>query len=212
MPDLEPFAMYFLAAGAALLFTGLMWMLIVAFKTGFIKKAFLPVLVILLGAVVALFVPVMTKVFPKPIDTRVKVEEKTNAAGETVLELTGTGADTAELKAKLAEHKKYTTIQMANKGFTDDDLKVLDGMDQLTFIDLNDNPVSDATLERLVKLPKLTKLYAARTKISGETVKKLVFDNPECKLTEIDFRGLTPLVPSAAQREWKNADKSRKAN
>ena len=206
----ETLTLPLLAVGGAILALGLIWLLVVAIRTGFFKKAILPVLLVVIGVAVAGFIPVYNRLYPPPPDTKVKVEQKQNAAGETTEELTGTGADTDELKAKLAANKNYSVIQIANKGFTDADLTVLDGMDKLTFLDLNDNPVADATLERLVKLPKLTKLFMARTKITADGVKKFVLDNPESKVTEIDVTGLN--VPGKAIRDWKAADKSRKAN
>lgn len=211
MPDLEPFALYFMAAGAAVFLIGLFWVLIVAFKTGFIKQAFMPVLVLLFGVVIALFVPAMTKLFPKPIQTTGVTEQKKDAQGNVEERLTLTGAKREEY-AKLRGGTKYAVVQWANKDVTDEDAAVLTEQTELREVDLTDSQVTDATLEKLLKLPKLTRVYAARTKISGETVKKLIFENPDCKVNEIDFRGLTPPVPGAAQREWKNADKSRKAN
>ena len=66
---------------------------------------------------------------------------------------------------------------------------------------------------RLVKMPNLKKLYAARTKFSASGVTKFVLTNPDCKLLDIDFRGLTPPVPSKALRDWKEKDKdNRKFN
>lgn len=209
----ETWTLPLLAAGGGLLAVGLLWLLIAAIRTGFFRKAILPVFLIVLGVAVAGFIPVYNRLYPPPPDTKVKVEEKKTDTGETVQELTGTGADTAQVKEKLAASKNYAVIQIANKGFTDDDLAVLDGMEKLTFLDVTDNPVTDATLERLVKLPKLTKLYAARTKMTADGVKKHVLDNPDCTLTEIDVRGLTPPVPGAALREWKAKDKdARKFN
>jgi hypothetical protein len=211
MPDI--YILPLIGIGGVLLLIGLIWLLVVAIRTGFFRKAIFPVFLIVLGVAVAVAGPVYNRLYPPPIDTKVKVEVKETDAGESVRELTGTGANIDELKARLAESKNYAIIQIADKGFTDDDLAILDGMDKLTFIDLNDNPVTDATLERLVKLPKLTKLFAARTKFTADAVKKLVLENPDCKLTEIDFRGLTPPVPGKALREWQAKDpKNRKFN
>lgn len=206
----DRFVFPLLIAGMAVAAIGLLWLLVRAFRTGFVAKAILPVLVVAIGLAVAGFGPVYNRVVKPPVDTKVKVEEKVTSTGETVQELTGTGADTDELKAKLAAAKHYSVIQIADKGLTDDDLTVLEGMDRLTFIDLNDNPVTDATLERLVKLPSLTRLYAARTGMTATGVKQHVLDNPECKLTEIDFRGLTPPVSGKDLREWKAKDKDRR--
>jgi len=209
MPDLEPYTLYFIAAGAALLLFGLIWLLVVAFKTGFIKKAFLPVLVVLLGVAVALFVPVSGKLFPKPIQTTGVTEKKTDAQGNTIELLTLTGAKREEY-AKLKSGTKYAVIQWANKDVTDDDAAVLADQTELRELKLNDSQVTDATLERLVKLPKLTKLYIARTKITPDGVQKHILGNADCKLDEIDVTDLN--VPGKAVRDWKNADKNRKAN
>lgn len=205
MPDLEPYALYFIAAGAIVLLVGLLWLLIVAFKTGFIKKAAVPVLVILMGAAVALFVPVMGKLFPKPIDTTAKEEQKKGADGTVEERLTLTGA-TREQYAKLAG-KKYAVIQWANADVTDEDAAALADQTELRELDLSNSQVTDATLEKLVRLPKLTKLFASKTKMTADGVKKFVLDNPDCKLSEIDFRDLTPPVKSADLRAWKEKDK-----
>ncbi len=204
MPDLEPFAVYFLAAGAAVLFIGVLWLLWVAFKSGFIKKALLPLLVVLVGAGVALFVPVMNRLFPKPIDTKGKVEQKTDAEGKLEERLTLTGA-TREEYAKL-KAARYAVIQWANKDVTDDDAAALAEQLELRELDLSNSQVTDATLEKVLKLPKLTKLFASNTKLSAEAVKKLVLDNDGCKLTEIDFRGLTPPVTGKMLRDWQAKD------
>jgi hypothetical protein len=204
---LEKLSLPLLAVGAALVAIGLLWVMIVAFRSGFIKKAMLPVLVILVGAGVALAVPIYNRLNPTQVQTTAQV------FGDSI---TITGATKDQLGVVMG-HKGWKSIQAAkaNDGpeLTDDDLAGLDGMTELEFIDLNGQPVTDATLERLLKLPKLTKLYLARTKVSGETVQKRVLDNPECKLTEIDFRNLTPPVPGKAFREWQAKDtKARKFN
>ncbi len=198
---LEKLSLPLLAVGAALVAIGLLWLLIVAFRCGFIKKALLPLLVVLVGAGTALAIPVYNRMYPPRIQTTAQV------FGDSI---TITGAKKDQLDVVMG-HKGWKTIQAANGGLTDDDLAGLDGMDELKFIDLNDNkPVTDATLERLVKLPKLTKLFAARTGMTADGVKKCILDNPDCKLTELDFRGLTPPVPSKALREWQAKDTAKR--
>lgn len=204
---LEKLSLPLLAVGAALVTIGLLWVMIVAFRSGFIKKALLPLLVILVGAGVALAIPIYNRLYPTPTQTTAQV------FGDSI---TITGATKDQLGAVMG-HKGWKVIQATktNDGpeLTDDELAGLEGMTELEFIDLNGQPVSDATLERLLKLPKLTKLYMARTKVSGETVQKRVLENPDCKLTEIDFRNLTPAVPGKALREWQAKDtKTRKFN
>lgn len=212
MPDLEPYALYFMGAGAALLIIGLVWLLIVAFKTGFIKQAFVPTLVVVLGVAVALFVPVMTKAFPKPIQTTGVEEQKKTADGKVEERLTLTGAVREEY-AKLKSGTKYAVIQWANADVTDEDAGVLVDQIELREVDLSNSQVTDATLERLLKLPKLARVYASKTKMTADGVKKYVLDNPDCKLTEIDFRNLTPSVPGKALRDWQAKDpKVRKFN
>ena len=200
---LEKLSLPLLAVGAALVAIGLLWLLIVAFRCGFIKRALLPLLLVLVGAGVALAIPVYNRLYPP------KVQDTAQVFGDSI---TITGAKKEHLGVVMG-HKEWKTIQAANSGLTDDELAGLDGMTELEFIDLNDNPITDATLERLLKLPKLKKLFAAKTKISGDTVKKLVLENPENKLTEIDFRGLTPPITGKEFREWQAKDpKVRKSN
>ncbi len=197
-----------LATGGGILLIGLIWLLVVAFKTGFFLKALLPVLVILIGAAVALFIPAYNRIFPPPTDTKGKEEQKKTEEGVMEERLTLTGAKREEY-AKLVG-KKFAVIQWANADVTDDDAATLSDQTELREVKLNDSQVTNATLERLMKLPKLTKLYVARTKITPDAVVRLVFDNPASKVDEIDIGGLN--VPGKAVRDWKNADKTRKAN
>jgi hypothetical protein len=199
-------------AGAVLLLIGWVWLVAQAIQTGFLRKAIFPAIVILLGIALIVTGPVYNRLYPPPVDTKVKVDDVKTETGEVVQELTGTGADTKDLQQKMAAGKHFAVIQIANKNFTDDELAVLTTMEKLTFLDINDNPVTDTLLEQLVKLPKLTKLFAARTKFTADGVKKFVLDNPDCKLTEIDFRGLVPPVSGKLLREWQAKDPARKFN
>ena len=210
MPDLEPYALYFMAAGAAVFLIGLFWVLIVAFRTGFLKKAFTPVLVILLGVLVALFVPASNIIRGKtPQQTTAATEQKKDTQGNVEERLTLTGAKREEY-AKLTGGTKYAVVQWANEDVTDEDAAVLGEQTELRELKLNDSLVTDRTLERLVKLPKLTKLYIARTRVTPDGVQKHILNNPECKLMEIDVSDLN--VPGKALRDWKNADKTRQVN
>lgn len=211
-PMPEKLSLPLLAVGGALLLVGLLWLMVVAFRTGFLKKALLPVLVVLLGVITAGFIPVYNTVYKPPVQTTAQEEKKTTASGQVEERITLTGAVRDEY-AKLKAGSKYAVIQWANADVTDEDAAVLADQTELREVDLSNSQVTDATLERLVKLPKLTRLYAAKTKMTADGVKKLVLDNPDCKLTEIDVRGLTPPVPGAALRDWKSKDKdNRKFN
>lgn len=201
----ETWTLPLMAVGGALLLFGLLWLLVVAFRTGFIRRAFLPVLVVLLGVSVALFIPVYNRIFPPPLQTTAQV------FGDSI---TVTGATKDQLGVVMG-HKGWKTIQAANRpseplALTDDELAGLEGMTELEFIDLSNNPVTDATLERLVRLPKLTKLFAPKTRMTADGVKRLVLDNPDCKLAEIDFRDLDPPVPGKSLREWQAKDPTKR--
>lgn len=205
---LEKLSLPLLATGAALVAFGLLWVLLVALRCGFIKRALLPLLVVLAGVGVALAIPVYNRMYPPPIQSTAQV------FGDSI---TITGAKKDQLGVVMG-HKGWKTIQAASRpteplDLTDDDLVGLDGMTELEFIDLSNNPVTDATLERLLRLPKLTKVYLAKTKVSAETVKRLVLENENCKLTEIDFRDLSPPLKGADLRAWQAKDtKVRKFN
>jgi hypothetical protein len=205
-PMPEQYTLPLLAVGGALLALGLIWLLVVAIRTGFLKKALIPVFLIVLGVAVAGFIPVYNRLYPPPVQTTAQEEKKATTDGKVEERLTLTGAVRDEY-AKLKTGTKYAVVQWANADVTDDDAAVLADQTELREVDLSNSQVTDATLDRLVKLPKLTKLFAAKTKMTADGVKRLVLDNPDGKLTEIDFRGLTPPVPGAALRDWKNKDK-----
>ncbi|MCU0704995.1 MAG: hypothetical protein MUF18_13545 [Fimbriiglobus sp.] len=203
---LEKLSLAMLALGAAMVVIGLLWLLIVAFRCGFIKRALLPLLVVLVGAGVAIAIPVYNRLYPTPIQTTAQV------FGDSI---TITGANKDQLGLVFG-HKGWKTIQAAKAkdapALTDEELAGLDGMNELQFLDLNDQPVTDTTLERLVKLPKLTKLYIARSRVTPDGIKQFVLENknPDFKVNELDISGID--VPSRAVRDWKNADKTRKVN
>lgn len=227
MPENVILILYAIGGGIAAI--GGLWLLVLAFQKsvlwgllGFIpgvlflfallnlKKAWLPLVTVLVGLGISASGFVYNLVVKPPPDTTIKVEEKTNEKGEVEERLTGTGSDLAQVREKLAASKNYRVIQVANLGLTDADLAAVEGMTKLTAIDLNDNPVTDATLERLSKLPNLTRIYIARTKVTPDGVKKHILDRPDSKVTEIDVTGLN--VPGKAVRDWKSANKDRKAN
>lgn len=211
----EEITLILLIAGGVIAFIGWIWLLIRCFRPlmAFLKQAFAPVFLIFIGVCLALFGPVYNKIYPAKPDTKAVETEKKDEKGNTEQgETVGRRKDIEKLKTdKTAERLQLNEAKLQ---LTDDEVKeILDGRDNLTFIDLGDNPVTDVTLERLVKMPNLKKLYAPRTKITADGVVKFVFANPDCKLTEIDFRGLTPPVPGKVQREWIDNDKAnRKAN
>lgn len=201
----ETLTLPMMAVGGALFVIGQLWLLVVALRTGFIKKALLPVLVVVVGVGVAVFVPVSNIIHPP------KVQDTAQVFGDGI---TITGAKKSELGVVM-NHKGWKTIQAANRteqplDLTDDDLIGLQGMTELEFINLNGNPVTDVTLERLVALPKLTKVYIARTKITPDGIKKHIFDNPDTKVTEIDISDLN--VPGKVARDWENAKKGRRVS
>lgn len=198
-----------LAVGGVLLVIGLLWLIVVAFRTGFIKKALLPILLIVMGVVAAGFIPVYNTIYKPPVQTTAQEEKKTTSTGEVEARITLTGANREEY-AKLTG-KKFAVVQWANADVTDDDTAVLESMPDLRELDLSNSQVTDATLERLVKLPKLTKLYISRTKITADGVKKHILESPDGKLTEIGVTGLS--VPGKALRDWQAKDtKTRKFN
>jgi len=222
-------------AGTVVMLLGLIWLIARAFGTSKLwgwlglffvvpvlvpiftlfqfKRAFAPLVIVLLGAAIAGFGPIYNLSFPTTQDKSPGTAAKTNVSGGTEQSLTvGRRKDIEDLKAD----KTATRLQLNEKKLelTDDEVaEIIAGRENLIFIDLGDNPVTDATLEKLVKLPKLEKLYAPRTKMTADGVVKFILDNPDCKIKEIDFRGLNPAVPGKALRDWKAKDKdNRKFN
>jgi hypothetical protein len=211
----EQITLILLIAGGVVMVIGWLWLIFRCFKPflAFLKQAFAPFALICIGVCLALFGPVYNKIYPakpdaKPVETEKKDEKGNTEQGETI----GRRKDIDKLKAdKTAERLQLNNPKLE---LTDDEVKeILEGRDNLTYLDVSNQPVTDATLERLVKMPNLKKLYASKTKFTTDAVVKLVLTNPDCKLTEIDFSNLTPPVPGKALREWKEKDKdNRKFN
>jgi hypothetical protein len=197
----EKFTLPLLALGAALLSIGLLWLIVVAFRTGFIKKALLPVLLIVLGVVAAGFIPVYNLYNKPPPQTTKQV------FGDSI---TITGAKKDELAAVMG-HKGWKAIQAAKtkdtEGLTDDELAGLTGMTELERLDLNDNPITDATLTRLHELKKLEKVMVARTQATAAGVERLCEALPKLKV--LDARGVVGVKASAVLKAWEEGDKSR---
>ena len=203
----EKLALPFLALGTAAVAIGLLWLLIVAFRTGFLKKALLPVFVVLLGAGMALSIPIYNRLYPTPVQTTGAEEKKTNSEGVVEERLTLTGAAREEY-AKLKGGKKYAVVQWANKDVTDEDAAVLKEMAPLREIDLNDTVITDKTVEILMELKNLEVVRVERTAATISAVEKLPAALP--KLRELYVRGIVGAKDSAALKTWKEADKTRK--
>ena len=211
----ERITLILMIAGGIVAAIGWLWMVIRCFRPllAFLKQAFAPVFLILIGVSLALFGPVYNKIYPAKPDAKavetVKQDDKGNTEqGETV----SRRKDIEKLKSDKTADRLQLNIPKLE--LTDDEVKeILEGRDNLTYLDVSNQFITDVTLERLVKMPNLKKLYASKTKITADGVAKFVLTNPDCKLTEIDFSGLTPPVPSKALREWKEKDKdNRKFN
>jgi hypothetical protein len=211
----EQITLILLIAGGVIILIGWLWLIVRCFRPllAFLKQAFAPVMLIIIGVALALFGPVYNKIYPaKPDATKQEVEV---AKPDGSIEISVTLGRKKEVDW-LKTYKLANRIQLNNPGLelSDDDVKeIIDGRDNMTYLDISNQPVTDATLERLVKMPNLKKLYASKTKLTAEAVSKLVLTNPDCKLTEIDFSNLTPPVPGKALRDWKEKDKdNRKFN
>jgi hypothetical protein len=207
-----------LAVGLALTAVGSLWLIIRAFRTGLgwglavlllpgvgviayalfhFKRAIWPLVVMLLGGLVAASPIAINKLVPP-----VKEELKNTTPEETDLTVTGlAGYDYASLKTKT----DLTVLQMANKEVTDAEVEHLRGLTKLKRLDLTDTAVTDASLAVLATLPLLEDVKLARTKVSDDGVKKFLADAKALKA--IDVRGTD--VKTATVRDWKNAGPDR---
>jgi len=201
--------------GLGIVSIGYLWLIVQAFQTKILwglltvllaplggaiftvvhfKRAFLPLLVVLLGVVVS----VAPYFFPDPPAAPI-VEQKDDGKHGTI---SGGGAEKSAADF-IRENKDIAVLQMANrKDVTDDTLELLRGAPNLKELDLNDNPITDKGLEILATLPKLETVRIARTKATPEGVQKHILTSQTIR--EIDVGGLN--VPSKALRDWKNAD------
>ena len=196
-----------LTLGGMIGFVSMIWLLRRLFRDG-IRSIGRPFVFMIIGLLIAITGPVYN-LWIQPIQVTAIVRETENETGQTVTDITLTGALPSEFE-KLKGAKSVRIIQADRTAFTDDDWVILEGMKELEFISLNDTPVTDITLKRLVELPKLEKLYIARTKITADSVRVLVLERPGSTIQQLDVTGLG--IPGKAIRDWKNADKTRKVN
>jgi hypothetical protein len=210
----EKTAFIILAAGLAVAAVGFAWLVVRAFGTGFgwglvslvpglnlvyalthLRRAWAPLLVLLIGLAVAAAPIVVNRYFATiDLGEREKVVD-----GERHLTLTGWD----KTDYGLVRQKPDTVVLfMANPDVTDATLEHLRDLKQLRELDLNDTRVTDEGLKVLAGLSALEVLKVARTKATPEGVQQHLLAHP--RLKELDVRGLN--VPTKVLREWRNAD------
>jgi hypothetical protein len=216
----ETLGLYFLILGAALGVIGWLWLLGTAFRYhlgwGFGILLFPPIvlifayrhflralggmLVLLLGAAVALSPIVINKFQLIPVD--VKPIEKT-VEGEPTLTVTGLkDFDYAGLKQK----PYLEVLQMANEDVTNATLENLKGLKKLRELDLSNTQTTDDGLKVLGDLPKLEVLRLNGTKITDDGVRQHIF--PLENLKELSL--LRTKVSKKMRDEWRGAKEGRK--
>jgi hypothetical protein len=69
-----------------------------------------------------------------------------------------------------------------DKNLDDEDLRCLEGLAHLVFLDLSDTQISDAGIAHLKALRNLRRLNLSRTEVTEEGVKKIQHSLPQCKI------------------------------
>jgi len=119
-------------------------------------------------------------------------------AGERHLVLTGWDRPDYEI---LKSRQDVVVLEMANPNVTDVTLKLLLPLTKLKELTLNDSAVTDAGFETLQQLESLESVRLARTKITKDGVTSFLASPPP-KLIAIDVSGNS--IPASALRKWKN--------
>lgn len=207
-------------SGLILLAIGLIWYLIVAFRTNwkwgvafilfppiapliFLGKHYqlanAPVRVCLAGVLLAASPAIYTRLVPIDLGEREKIVD-----GE--LHLTLTGWDKQDYSV-IEQKANVVVLQMANEDVTDETLKYVSAADQLRELDISFSQVGDRGIAVVDELPNLQRLHAQSTKITDDGFKKHLANHP--KLTELNLTG-TKISPEIIQT-WMGAEPGRMA-
>jgi hypothetical protein len=217
---MEAYYFYALVAGALLAGLGYLWLIVKAFRTFWAwglftllvpvvgpltfltsrpDRARKPFALVLLGAVVVAGTFAVNRVASHYIDFGPRDKM---VDGERHLTLTGWKDGNY---ADIAARPDTAVLQMANPDVTDATLDHLAGLTKLTELDLNYTQVTDAGLAKLKALPLKT-LRLRETKITDEGFREHLM--PREALMELDLTDTA--VKSSTAREWKNAKPDRK--
>jgi len=196
-------------SGLILLGIGLIWYLIVAFRTdwrwgvSFIlfppiapliflgkhyQRANVPVRVCLAGIVLAASPAIYTRLVPIDLGEREKMVD-----GE--LHLTLTGWDQKDYSV-IEKKANVVVLQMANEDVTDETMKYVSAARQLRELDISFSQVGDAGIAVLDELPNLQRLHLQQTRITDEGFQKHLANHPT--LTELNLMG-TKVSPELIQ-------------
>lgn len=206
--------------GLILLGIGMIWYLIVAFRTNWkwgvafilfppiaplvflakhYQRANAPVRVCLAGVVLAASPAIYTRLVPIDLGEREKIVD-----GE--LHLTLTGWDQKDYSV-IEKKANAIVLQMANEDVTDETMQYVTAAEQLRELDISFSQVGDVGIAAVDELPKLQRLHAQQTNITDEGFQKHLANHP--KLTEMNLMG-TKISPEVIQT-WMGAEPGRMA-
>lgn len=219
LDNLELYLANVLILAAVLALVGWIWLVIGAFREGFVwgltalfpptwlvyipskwKRAHKPLLLLSIAVLVGLLPYWMAEYHKRhaSFGPREKMVD-----GE--LHITLTGWDGKDY-ALLAERPDVVVLQMANKDVDDETLKVIANLKELKELDLNDTNITDEGLAILAGLPLLSDLRLARTNVTEEGFQKHLAEKDT--LMNVDLRGTK--VASKTLRAWKEKKDNRK--
>lgn len=204
--------------GAALVFAGLLWLIVKAFQarvgwglavllfppSGLVfalrhrKRAAWPLMVMLVGAGVATAPILYNRLMPPDLGPHVST-----VGGEQ--HVTITGWDRRDYSV-LASFPEVVVLQMANPDVTDATLDDLRGMTRLRELDLGGSQVTDAGLARLEGLTALESLRLKGTRVTDDGFARWLSNRD--RLRQLDLRG-TQVTPEAG-KAWRAARPGRR--
>ncbi len=212
-----------LVAGLCLFGVGFLWLVARGFQTKFrwglvamvpglnllfpiyhFRKASAPLVLMVLGAIVAAVPYGLNAWFGEHVATDAVIEQKPAGDGQQEERITLTKANPSEY-ARLRDKKTFAVIQWANADVTDEQIEMLRGMTELRELDLNTAAITDKSLAIIATLPKLESLRIGCPNITDEGFRTHIL--PLTQLKQLDLTGSK--VKRSSASDWTNAQPGR---
>lgn len=220
LANAESLGVYFLGAGVLISAVGMLWLVVrgfrqhigwglaillliplgaLAFAVVHFRKAWLPAILVLLGAfcIATAFLAPALHMQLYGLGAWERIVE-----GEVHLTLTKWDSPSSDY-AKLEKRDDIVVLQMANADVTDDTLLYLRNLSKLRELDLNNTQITDDGLKHLKNLSSLEELRLRKTKITDAGFREHLMPLKSLKNLDVRETGVTGKI----LREWKKADK-----
>lgn len=157
-----------MVGGLAIAGVGLLWL------PARIKRPKVPLLLLLIGLLLAATPSALSRLFPISLDERDKM-----VGNERHITLTGWDQKDYGI---LRDRKDAVVLQMGNPDVTDSTLEFIKDFQKLKQLDLNDTKVTDKGLAIVGQLPNLDTLYLERTGVTDAGIKEHLVAHPTLRV------------------------------